>query len=132
MKSSIRSHKDLVVWQKSIELIDEIYQITKEFPKSELHNVTSQMQRSAASIPSNIAEGRRGVSSKDFRRFIGIAYGSALELETLVIISKRLGFVPKSKYRKADRLLLEVVKMLNGLRSSLSNKTKVRHLGPKS
>ncbi len=82
----IQSYKDLVVWQKSIELVNEIYTITKQFPKTEMFVLASQMQRSGVSIPSNIAEGFGRKGSKEFVQFLYIAYASSLELETQIII----------------------------------------------
>lgn len=78
----IQSHKDLVVWQKAIQLVTEVYELTKSFPKEELFGLTSQMRRAAVSIPSNIAEDRNRGSRKDFRQFLLIAFASANELET--------------------------------------------------
>ncbi len=107
------SYKELVVWQKSMDLVIEVYQLTKEFPKEEIYGLTSQMKRSAVSIPSNIAEGSRRSSRKDFCNFLYHAYGSGAELETQVEISKRLSFGKVDKYEKVKSLLNEVMRMLN-------------------
>lgn len=117
----INSYKDLIVWQRSMELVTEIYKITELFPKSELYGIVSQMRRAAISIPSNIAEGRKRSTRKDFRQFLIIAYASASELETQIEISKRLNFTEIEKYEKVDKLLLEVMKMLNKMISSLKS-----------
>jgi four helix bundle protein len=117
----INSYKDLIVWQRSMELVVEIYKITEKFPKSELYGIVSQMRRSAVSIPSNIAEGRKRSTRKDFRQFLIIAYASASEIETQVEISKRLNFINIAEYKKTDSLLLEVMKMLGKMLSSLKN-----------
>ena len=109
----INSYKDLIVWQKSIDLVTEIYKITELFPESEMYGIVSQMRRAAVSIPLNIAEGRKRSTRKDFRQFLIMAYASASELETQIEISKRLNFLKIDKYAKADSLLLEVLKMLN-------------------
>lgn len=109
----ISSYKDLIVWQKAISLVVEIYKLTENFPKEEIYGITAQMRRSAISIPSNIAEGRFRGTKKDYLQFLRISYGSGAELETQIEISKRL---PKTKdldYSKADSLLEEVMKMLN-------------------
>jgi four helix bundle protein len=117
----INSYKDLIVWQKSMELVTEIYKITELFPKSELYGIVSQMRRASVSIPSNIAEGRKRSTRKDFRQFLIVAYASASELETQIEISKRLDFTEIEKYEKVDILLLETIKMLNKMLSSLKS-----------
>lgn len=104
-----------------MDLVVEIYRITEMFPKSELYGIVSQMRRSAVSIPSNVAEGRKRRSKKDFYHFFTIAYSSASELETQIEIAKRLNFVSIKEYKIADSLLLEVLKMLNKMLSSLSS-----------
>lgn len=113
------SYKDLIIWQKSMQLVVEVYKLTEKYPKSELYGLTSQTRRSAISIPSNIAEGRRRGSRKDYRQFLIIAYGSGAELETQIEIAKRLPFEKNLDYSKADSLLLEVMKMLNKMLSNL-------------
>lgn len=117
----INSYKDLIVWQRSMELVVEIYKVTEEFPTAELYGIISQMRRAAVSIPSNIAEGRKRSTRKDFRQFLVVAYASASELETQIEISKRLNFIKVDKYIKTDALLLEVIKMLNKMISSLKS-----------
>ncbi|MFA6183761.1 MAG: four helix bundle protein [Parcubacteria group bacterium] len=86
MKNNLNSYRDLIVWQKAMELVTEIYKLTDKFPKEEIYGIVSQMRRCAISIPSNIAEGRRRDGKKDFRRFLIIAYGSGAELETQIEI----------------------------------------------
>lgn len=84
----ISSYKDLLVWQKALELSVEIYNLTENFPKEEIYGLTSQIRRAAVSIPSNIAEGRYRGSKKDFSQFLRIAYASGAELETQLEIAK--------------------------------------------
>jgi four helix bundle protein len=108
----INSYKQLIVWQRSIELVEEVYKLTAIFPKEEMYGLISQIRRSAISIPSNIAEGRHRGSRKDFLQFLRIAYGSANELETQLIISKRLGYGKSDNYEKVESLLCEITKML--------------------
>ena len=111
----IHTYRDLIVWQRAIELVTEIYQLTEIFPKEEIYGITSQMRRAAVSIPSNIAEGRVRGTRKDFTHFLIISYGSGAELETQIEIAKRL---PKTKgldYFKSDQLLGEIMKMLNSM-----------------
>ena len=106
----LKSYKELIVWQKSIGLVKEIYQITKMFPKEELYCITSQMRRAAISIPSNIAEGALRKNTKEYLQFLRIAFGSSSELETQIIIVKEL--YKDINYSVADSLLEEVQKML--------------------
>lgn len=110
---AIHSYKDLVVWQKSMDLVLLVYELTKTFPKTEIYGLISQMKRCVISIPSNTAEGRRRGSKKEFRQFLIIAYGSGSELETQLEIAKRLSFGNKVLYSEIDNLLSEVMKMLN-------------------
>ena len=117
--TKILSHKDLIVWKRAMELVTKIYVLTEEFPKSEIYGLTSQMRRAAVSIPSNIAEGRRGGTKKEFRHFLAIALGSSFELETQVEIAKQLKFGKQSDYRKAEQHLLEIMKMLSKMISNL-------------
>lgn len=117
--TQVTTYKDLIVWQKSVKLVVEIYELTKHFPKSELYGLVSQMRRSAVSIASNIAEGRRWSSKKDYRQYLITAYGSGAELETQIEISKRLEFCNMKSYQTADGLLQEVMKMLNVMSHSL-------------
>lgn len=115
----IRSYRELIVWQKSMELVTTIYKITEGFPKSELFGLTSQMRRSAISIPSNIAEGRSRGSRKEFRHFLLTAYASGAELETQIEIVKRLSLCKNLNFSEANKLLDEVMRILNKMGSSL-------------
>lgn len=108
----IISYKQLIVWQKSIELVKSIYKLTSLFPKDELYGITSQIRRASISIPSNIAEGYGRRSHKEYLQFYSIAYGSSLELETQLIISKKLSFASDDDYKIAESLLNEIIKML--------------------
>jgi four helix bundle protein len=111
----INSYKDLIVWQKSIDLVVEIYGLTENFPREEIYGLVSQMRRSAVSVPSNIAEGRFRGTKKDFVQFLRIAYASGAELETQIEISKRIPKTANLNYVKIDNLLCEVMKMLNAM-----------------
>jgi len=113
--SNIKSYKDLLVWQKSMDLVVEIYKLTSYFPKSEIYGLVSQMRRASVSIPSNIAEGKRRGSLGDYRRFLKISYGSGAELETQIEISKKLSFKENLEFKKVDDLLDEIMRMLNTL-----------------
>jgi four helix bundle protein len=109
------NYRNLIVWQKSIELVEEIYLVTSAFPQSEVYGLTSQMRRCSVSIPSNIAEGSRRIGEKDTKHFFNIAFGSGAELETQIEICKRLKLCDPKGFTKADILLSEVMKMLNKL-----------------
>ncbi len=115
----IKSYKELVVWQKAIELVKQTYLLTEKFPNAEVYGITSQMRRAAISIPSNIAEGYGRKSSKEYSQFYSIAYGSALELETQLIISKELKLANTHDFAKISVLLEEVLKMLNSMISKM-------------
>ncbi|MEI8096748.1 MAG: four helix bundle protein [Candidatus Moraniibacteriota bacterium] len=122
-ESTVYSYKELVVWQKSVELVVHIYEFTESFPKSELYGLVSQMRRAAVSLPSNIAEGRRRGTRKDFRHFLLLAYGSGAELETQIEISKRLSFGKDLNFSQIESLLSEVMRMLNVMIKKLSSET---------
>jgi len=109
----IKSHKELIVWQKSMKLVKEVFLLTKEFPSSELYGLTSQMRRAAVSVPSNIAEGYGRHSAKEYLHYLTISYGSALELETQLIIAQDLELSQQATFTKSMALLEEVLKMLN-------------------
>src|SRR3989338_2808716 len=108
MNSEIKSHKDLIVWQKGIDLSRAIYKLTGEFPQREVYALSSQMRRAAVSIPSNIAEGKARRTAKDFVHFLHIAFGSAAELETQLLIAKQLSFVDENEYVTTNALISEV------------------------
>ena len=108
----IKSYKELIVWQKSVELVKEIYKLTSTFPKGELFGIVLQMRRAVVSIPSNIAEGYGRKSHKEYLQFYAIAYGSTLELETQLIISKELRFAQVNEFIRSEALITEVIKML--------------------
>jgi four helix bundle protein len=116
---AIQSYKDLIVWQKAMDLVVYVYEITEKYPKEELYGLISQTRRCAVSIPSNIAEGRRRSTRKDFKQFLSISFGSSAELETQIEIVKRLPWGKKLDFKKIDGMLIEVMKMLNGLINSL-------------
>lgn len=116
----MHTYKDLIVWQKSIELVIQIYVLTDKFPKEEMYGLTSQIRRSAISIPSNIAEGKLRNSKKEFKQFLLIAFGSGGELETQLEIAKNLPKTKNFDYSNIDSLLEEIMKMLNKLITTLN------------
>jgi len=113
------SYKDLLVWQKSIDLVSDVYRLTEKLPKSEIYGLSSQMQRAAVAIPSNIAEGQRRAYKKEFIQFLHVSYGSGAELETQLEICQRLYNIEKSEYSIIVSNLEVIMKMLNSLISSL-------------
>ena len=116
----LKSYRELTVWQKSIDLVAEIYIITSKFPKEEIYGLASQMRRAAISIPSNIAEGSRRKDLPEYLQFLRISDGSSSELETQIIILERI--YPTINHSKAEYLLEEVQKMLGALIYKLKSK----------
>lgn len=119
MSDEVKSHRDLEVWKKSMELATNIYNITKNFPKEELYGLTSQIRRSVVSVSANIAEGAARNSRKEFMQFLYISLGSLSELETELLIAKNIG------YLKNDAIFDEIKiirKMLSGLINSVRRK----------
>jgi len=126
----LNSYKELKVWQKSIDLVEEVYILTGNFPKDETYGLAIQERRAVVSIPSNIAEGQRRKDLPEYLQFLRIADASSAELETQIIISKRL--YPDLDYLKVDALLEEVQKMLNVLIRKLEDKLNEKNLKPKT
>ena len=122
----LKNYKELKVWQKSYQLCLHIYKETKRFPKDEMYGLTSQIRRSAVSIPSNIAEGYGRKTTLDYVKFLYIAYGSVCELETQTMISGDLGYVVKERLQEIRQEIGDVERMLKALIKSLENK----HLNP--
>jgi len=123
------SYQDLIVWQKAMDLAQEIYKLAKRLPKEELFSLSNQMRRAAVSIPSNIAEGQDRNSTKEFISFLSIARGSRAELETQLQLCVRVGYLAESDSLDARQLLREIGKMLSGLIARL--KTENRELKTK-
>ena len=120
MTAYAKSYKGLIVWQKSIELVTEVYKLTAKFPRHEMYGLASQMQRAATSIASNIAEGSSRGTTKDFVHFLRMALGSATELETQLVIATNLGYRATSKDTRSVDLLSEVCRMLHGMIKKLN------------
>ncbi|MBN2119575.1 MAG: four helix bundle protein [Candidatus Omnitrophica bacterium] len=119
MEGKVRSFRDLKVWQKGIELVKEIYTITKSFPKEEQYGLSSQMRRASVSIPSNISEGYRRRHVKEYKQFINIALGSCGELETHVVIGRELNYIDKNKENLLMELIDHICRMLVNLDKKL-------------
>ncbi len=122
MNNKINTYRDLIVWQKSMDLCELVYLATQEYPKSELYGLTSQIRRCSISIPSNIAEGFQRHYKTEYVQFLYISFGSGAELETQLEISLRVGYLEKDKFDELNILLQEVMKMLNSLVSKLENR----------
>jgi four helix bundle protein len=115
----IHSHEDLMVWQKAMDLVIEIYQISRPFPKEEMYGLTSQIRRAAVSIPANIAEGHARTGRRDFAHFLSIARGSLSETQTLLALALRLKYIDATTVSKAQGMMDEIGRMLNKLYNSL-------------
>src|SRR6478672_6337995 len=118
--SKTRSYKDLVVWQKGIQLAKLVYGLTRNFPAEEKFGIVAQMRRAAVSVPSNIAEGQARHTTGEFIQFISHAEGSVAELETQIILVVELKFIVKEQTTNEFILLDDIRRMLNGLRRKLS------------
>ena len=118
---SMNNYKELIVWQKSMVLVELVYQYTASFPDGERFGLINQIRRSAISVPSNIAEGGGRNSKNEFRNFLGIANGSLNELSTPLEISRRLGLILSEEYKKAEELINEIQKMIYSLINKFSN-----------
>ena len=112
MAEKIKNFQDLRIWQKGIEVVKDTYILTKKFPKEELYALTSQMRRSAVSIPSNIAEGFRRYHNKEYKQFLYIALGSCAELETQIIIAKELNYIDENYKTEVIEKIKYICKML--------------------
>lgn len=118
----MKTYTELFVWQKSMELVTGIYKDTQSFPKEEIYGLTSQIRRSAVSIPSNIAEGFGRKSQQDFIRFLKISMGSLFELQTQLRISKNIGFLNESRFNVLFEETREVERMLSAFIQSIADK----------
>ena len=116
----IKSYKDLDIWKRSIKLVEDIYRLTKSFPKEELYGLTSQMRRAAVSIPSNIAEGFTRLHDKEYKQFLYIALGSCSELSTQIIIASRLKYFDNNKIEQLLNEIDEICRMTMSLIKKLN------------
>ncbi len=116
----MNNYKELKIWQKSIDVAVKVYEITKDFPREELYGLTSQIRRSAVSVPSNIAEGAGRNTKKDFNNFLGISNGSSCELDTQLIIAQRINFIDVVTLNTIQNEIIEIQKMNWALKKSLN------------
>ena len=124
MANALRSYKDLVAWQKSMELVTAVYRASQGFPKEEIFGLVSQIRRSAVSVPSNIAEGHARTSRKEFQYFLSNARGSLAELETQLTIAHQLAYIDETEINQLLDRLGEVGRILNGLLTALKRSSK--------
>lgn len=123
MLSKVKSYKDLIVWQKGMDLAELVYQLTVKYPKDELYSLTNQMRRAVVSIVSNIAEGKGRESKQEYLHFLAIAQGSLTELETQILLSIRLKYVAEIDATAPLAICDEIGRMLNTMRAKLKAAT---------
>lgn len=114
-----KPHKKLIAWQKSLDLVEKIYELSRTFPREEIYGLSSQMRRAAISAPSNIAEGAAGRSSVQFRNYLSVAIGSLNELATQLEIARRVGYLDETAFGDSEQLVDECLAVTYGLRKSL-------------
>jgi four helix bundle protein len=116
----VKNYQELIVWQRAMDLVEDVYRSSKDFPREEIYALTSQIRRAAVSIPSNIAEGQGRRTTSDFLRHLSIAYGSLREVETQILIARRLKYIAQARLEEVMNRAGEVGRLLNGLMNSLS------------
>ena len=114
-----QAFQDLTVWQRSIDMTTAVYELTRTFPREELYGLSSQIRRASVSVASNIAEGRGRLTQGEFKQFLGIAQGSNYEVQTQLLVARRLGIGDPTHLIKAERLSIEVAKMLSSFLATL-------------
>ena len=117
-----KSYRDLIAWQRAMDFVTSVYQATAKFPRDEIYGLTSQLRRSAVSVPSNIAEGHGRQTTRDFVHFLSISYGSLNESQTQILIAQRLGYLSADECQALESLSQEVGRLINGLSRSLNAK----------
>jgi len=120
MEKDIKSFRDLMIWQRGINLVKEVYKETNNFPKEELYGLTNQIRRSAISIPSNISEGHIRQHRAEFRQYLSIALGSLAELETQILIARELNYIPNENSDNLIDQMGTLGKIIRGLMKKLT------------
>ncbi|MGC8540631.1 MAG: four helix bundle protein [Phycisphaerae bacterium] len=115
----IQSHRDLIVWQRAMDLAVQVYQVSRAFPRSEVYALTSQLTRSVTSVAANIAEGHARGTARDYAQFLAVARGSLMETETLLTLAVRLDYIRPETARPAFDLITQLSKMLASLRHKI-------------
>ena len=121
---SVKDYRELIAWQKAMDLVEMVYRVTDAFPRKEIYGLTSQMRRAVVSIPCNIAEGQARSTTRDFLNFLSIAMGSLKEAETQVLISQRLGYLNAPQTSQLLELTTEVGRVISGLTNSLRRRSR--------
>ena len=121
---AFNSYRDLLVWQRGMQLVGKVYELTGKFPNNELYGIINQMQRAAISIPANIAEGHARSSTKEFLHHISITRGSLAELETFLTLAVQLKYCQQKETDEILKICDEVSRMLSGLRNRLKERIK--------
>ncbi len=122
MEGKIGTYKDLIVWQKAILLVTDVYKLTKTFPQDDRFGLVSQLNRAVISVPSNIAEGWGRELSKNYLQFLRVSRGSLMEAETMILISKNLNYIDEKEFKEISKKIEEVGKILQGLIKSVQQK----------
>ena len=118
-KTSARSYRDLILWQRAIETCTAVYRFTQNFPREEVYGLASQIRRASVSVPSNVAEGYGRLSREQYRHFLGIASGSNLELQTQLVIARELGYGDPEEAHRIEEMSFEVGRMLTTMLKKL-------------
>ena len=116
---AIKDYRELLVWQKAMDLVEQVYRITAHFPREETYGLTGQLRRAAVSVPSNIAEGHGRRSPRELMKFLAIANGSLKEAETQLLIAQRLGYIDEPTRIAVFRIAAEIGRMVYGLTNSI-------------
>jgi four helix bundle protein len=117
----VKTYRELIAWQKAVDLVVALYEAAKGFPREELNGLTAQLKRAVVSVPCNIAEGQARRTAKDFCHFLSIAYGSLREVETQLVVASRLSFLAADRLPPLMERAGEVGRLINGLSQSLSD-----------
>jgi four helix bundle protein len=123
---AVRSHKDLILWQKAFDLAIEVHRVTSTFPRFELFGLVTQLRRASVSVPSNIAEGSARMSTREFLHFLRIARGSLAEVQTQLHLAKAVGYVPEPTFSEIDQKVEEVGRILNAVTAGLLRRLRSR------
>jgi four helix bundle protein len=118
----VKDYRELIAWQKAMDLVMASYRTTAKFPKEEVYGLTSQMRRAAVSVPSNIAEGQARNTTREFLQFLAVAYGSLKELETQILIAERLAYIDAGASEALVESTTEVARLISGLVNSLKKR----------
>jgi len=121
----VKDYRELIVWQKAMDLVAAAYRATANFPRTEVYGLTSQIRRAAVSIPSNIAEGQARNTTRDFLHFLAVSYGSLKELETQILIAERLEYIDGHTRDVLVQATTEVARLISGLANSLKKRNSI-------